>query len=369
MIDAALRGALMVLLILLAGVLLRDRPRSPNRQLAIGLALGLAVQTAGLTPWVEAHVSLAGRAPLIAISVGNAVLFWLLIRSLVDDEFVLRRRHALVWLLVAVLVGLNCAFVLGSRTPVAPIAARLQEAVPTLFTLLSAIAASMHWRADLVERRRRLRGFIVVTGVIYSLAMMVERARSPHGRLSELAATLDVAFLLLIVAGISSQLLRLTGSEVFLPASTRAPQAPAAVAAPLPRAPLDGDVAATPPAVPDPADERLARALQRAMVEERAYRSEDLTVASLAARLAVPPYRLRRVINQRLGHRNFNAFVNAYRLDEACRALADPSRRELPILTIALEAGFQSIGPFNRAFKAATGRTPGEFRREKLADS
>ena len=41
----------------------------------------------------------------------------------------------------------------------------------------------------------------------------------------------------------------------------------------------------------------------------------------------------------------------------------------LPVLSIALESGFQSIGPFNRAFKAATGLTPTEFRREQLAES
>jgi AraC-like DNA-binding protein len=37
------------------------------------------------------------------------------------------------------------------------------------------------------------------------------------------------------------------------------------------------------------------------------------------------------------------------------------------VLTIAMDAGFQSIGPFNRAFKAETGMTPTEFRREALS--
>jgi len=123
------------------------------------------------------------------------------------------------------------------------------------------------------------------------------------------------------------------------------------------------------PAPPDPAEQRLAATLERLMSEERIYRSEDLTVSRLASRLAVPEYRLRRLINQRLGFRNFNAYVNAFRLDEAQGALADPARRSLPVLSIALDAGFQSIGPFNRAFKLATGRTPSEFRREKLGQS
>jgi AraC-like DNA-binding protein len=32
-----------------------------------------------------------------------------------------------------------------------------------------------------------------------------------------------------------------------------------------------------------------------------------------------------------------------------------------------MDAGFQSLGPFNRAFKAETGVTPTEFRRTQLS--
>ncbi len=98
---------------------------------------------------------------------------------------------------------------------------------------------------------------------------------------------------------------------------------------------------------PDPAQERLAQALQHLMTVEHAYRAEDMSLASLATRLNAPEYKLRRLINQRMGYRNFNAFINGLRLD----------------------AGFQSIGPFNRAFKAATGLTPTEFRKKYSADS
>jgi AraC-like DNA-binding protein len=37
-----------------------------------------------------------------------------------------------------------------------------------------------------------------------------------------------------------------------------------------------------------------------------------------------------------------------------------------PILSIALDLGFASIGPFNRAFKAITGLTPGDFRQQAV---
>jgi AraC-like DNA-binding protein len=113
----------------------------------------------------------------------------------------------------------------------------------------------------------------------------------------------------------------------------------------------------------------LLRRLDHLMSVERIYRQEGLTIAVLAARLDLPEHRLRQVINEGLGHRNFNAFLNRYRIDEAKAALSDPGQREVPVLTIAMDAGFQSIGPFNRAFKADTGITPTEFRRDALARS
>jgi len=68
---------------------------------------------------------------------------------------------------------------------------------------------------------------------------------------------------------------------------------------------------------------------------------------------------LRELINQRLGFRNFNDFLHHHRLREVTERL---SREDLPILSIALECGYGSIGPFHRAFKQHVGVTPTEFR-------
>jgi len=61
------------------------------------------------------------------------------------------------------------------------------------------------------------------------------------------------------------------------------------------------------------------------------------------------------------------AFLNRYRIDEAKTALADSSQKDVPVLTIGMDAGFRSLGPFNRAFKADTGLTPTGFRGLALA--
>jgi len=71
------------------------------------------------------------------------------------------------------------------------------------------------------------------------------------------------------------------------------------------------------------------------------------------------------VINKQLGYRNFNALLHEYRLRDACAQLADPAKTQLPILTIALEVGYQSITPFNQAFRDAMGCTPSAYRQRR----
>lgn len=95
------------------------------------------------------------------------------------------------------------------------------------------------------------------------------------------------------------------------------------------------------------------------MHEEYAYRREGLTVASLATHLGVGEAALRSLINQQLGYRNFNDFLHHHRLQEAAARL---QTEDLPILTIALECGYGSIGPFNRAFRERFGMTPTDYR-------
>jgi AraC-like DNA-binding protein len=367
LVDVAIRGALIALLVVLATVMRRDRPRLAAARVGVAMALGLCVQVISATPLFEEMVPRLWQAPWVAVSVGNAVLFWVFVQALFDDAFVLRPVHVVAWLMTAALSGLNCAALANSASVIAPVTMGLQRAVPLVFAVLAAVAAARHWRADLVEERRRLRIFVVVTGIAYSLAFLLARLASPRGQLLGATALLDVASLLLIVLVLVSRLLRLGSSNLF----PSTPQ-PAMVRVGRESAQTPEDAPASQPEAtdtlppPDPAEERLAQALQHLMAVERAYRAEDMSLASLATKLNTPEYKLRRLINQRMGYRNFNAFINGFRLDAVRAALVDPARRHLPVLTLALDAGFQSIGPFNRAFKAATGLTPTEFRKESL---
>jgi len=345
LIDAGLRGALIALLALVIAALLphwRHARLADLVRVAVALSASLIVQTLSASPWVEHQLSCQPQAPGIGISLGSAVLFWLFARAVFEDGFRLRAWHGGLWAAVALFGATVCQWGPWWQGWV------LMRAVPIVFAVLGMAAVIGPWRVDLIEPRRRLRGVVVGGGATYVLVMVALRIRSADGSLSGGAALGDVAMLLVLTTLIAGQLL--------------APRAHG----------LWGDVAVPPPPAPpaeDPQDQVVGAALARLMGEGRGYAQEGLSLAGLAELLGTPEYRLRRVINQRLGHRNFNAFVNGLRLAEAKRRLADPAERALPVLSIALDVGFGSIGPFNRAFKADTGLTPTEFRQKSLADS
>ena len=362
--DAALRGALAATVLLLGAALARNAGRHPARRVGAALMAGLALQAFATLPQVEQDWPIAWQAPLVGLSIGNSVLFWLFARSLFDDEFVLDARAGVLWLAV-VAVGAGFCVSLAAFGPWAALTVLLKLAlrwVPAVFAVLVIATAAAQWRADLVERRRRLRAFIVAAGSVYALAIVAMRLASRNGVLSVDAARVDVGALLLIAFVAAVAALRVSDDALFAAPTVPAAE-PSRGALPVPAA-FEAQRLE-----PDALDQRIAAALDQSMTREHAYRIDDLTLGLLALKLAVPEYRLRRFINQRLGHRNFNAYVNGLRLAEARAALADPARQSEGVLEIAMAAGFASIGPINRAFKAESGVTPSEFRRRALADS
>lgn len=99
----------------------------------------------------------------------------------------------------------------------------------------------------------------------------------------------------------------------------------------------------------------------RELMEDERYNAKDeITLNILSQQMNLPVYKLRTVINQGMGFRNFNQFLNSYRIVEASERLIRD--RKLPILTIALDIGFRSLSAFNKAFKDTHHVTPTELR-------
>ena len=83
-------------------------------------------------------------------------------------------------------------------------------------------------------------------------------------------------------------------------------------------------------AKPSLADSNWLIKLTHAMEEELYYRQVDLTIRSLCEYLTIPEHQLRRLINQHLGYRNFNDYLNRYRVRDAAQRLSDPIYSEHP---------------------------------------
>jgi AraC-like DNA-binding protein len=276
-------------------------------------------------------------------------------RAAFDDDFALRRWHGALW---AAIVGLQI-FTAGWTVRWPTLGLVIDRALSVIYLGLALLAAAQvlaTWRADLVAKRRRLRAVVLIGTAAYIAMGAFLNLSPPSASVLSLLNLTNAVGLCMLVSLSGWNLFREVSPESagFLPAAGNALGEARFTAA---------DGRDRPTAI----DAALLRRLEHLMSVERAYRREGLTIGSLSAELGVPEYRLRQLINEGLGHRNFNAFLNRYRIEEAKAALADPGQKDVPVLTIAMDTGFQSIGPFNRAFKAATDVTPTEFRRVAAA--
>jgi AraC-like DNA-binding protein len=340
-IEAGVRGGGIAVLLLLALFAWRDARRFLAARYYVPFMLsgvGYLIESApGLMT-----VQPAWLVPPRFLSCISAALFQLWAWAAFDDTF---KPSPAVWLPTAAMSALTAWAMAAHQW----LPWRILQGAALLLVCVGVWQVLSGRGVDLVEGRRRMRLMLAIAvGVVIAGLTVYAAVTSPALRSG------------LVTAGI---VLALALFSAFHHLGFIVP--PGLVAVPAGTEASPGAAIAAPVAI-DPEERALLARLRLLMEEDRVYREEGLGIASLAARLSLPEYRLRRLINQRLGHRNFTSFVNGYRLAETIAALSDPSQAQVPILTIALDAGFQSIGPFNRAFKAQTGMTPTDFRRERL---
>ncbi len=86
----------------------------------------------------------------------------------------------------------------------------------------------------------------------------------------------------------------------------------------------------------------------------------DLSLRSLAKQLDIHPNQLSWLLNDGFG-KNFNAFINHYRVLAFKRFALDPANENITVMALAYDSGFSSKTVFNTYFKTETGITPKEF--------
>ncbi len=99
------------------------------------------------------------------------------------------------------------------------------------------------------------------------------------------------------------------------------------------------------------------------MEREKPYLDPKLKLSDLATMMSVNTGILSLIINQGAG-KNFNDFVNEYRVTEFKSRVKSGDHQNFTLLAIALDSGFNSKSSFNAIFKKLTGVTPNQFRNQ-----
>ena len=108
----------------------------------------------------------------------------------------------------------------------------------------------------------------------------------------------------------------------------------------------------------DAAKEKLTAVMQ----ERKPYLNPDLNLVDLAREMSYSRAQLSEVINSGF-EKNFNDYVNEYRVDAFKDMLAQGRHKQLSLLGIAYECGFNSKATFNRVFKKFTHNSPSDYLR------
>lgn len=269
-------------------------------------------------------------------------VFWLLSLTLFSDHITIRLNHygvaslALIIPIVGKLLDWNLGLSINTLANIKMVAMLIELALISH----AVIIAMRNWQDDLIQQRRYMRAALIgLTGVYLLLVIIVEQALHVN---AEWLTQVESILLALLALTINYWLLQLRTDGIFYDATDAKAQSEQANSSP--------DI----------------KRIVSAMESELLYQQEGITITELAKTLVMHEYKLRHLINGELGYRNFNDFLNYYRIKEVSEKLLHPDYASTAILNLALDSGFRSLSSFNKAFKETHQLTPTEFKKQHL---
>lgn len=293
---------------------------------------------------------------LVLLSLASTVspLFWIFTLSFFqtkEEPFKLAPIHYVLFT-ASVSLGLTVCFrATYGLMPDLDLLVILNFVVKTSLVCAGIYVVCKNWTNDLMQCRRNLRlGIVLATGLLVLFALTTELIFS-GSKIPELVNVLTISVIALISL-FQAYWLLISNPEGFILA--------------IESIEVEKKTGIEQHNNIDVTDERWLEKLSSCMEDESYYKNTDLTIRTLSSHIGVPEHHLRRLINQHLGYRNFNDYLNRFRIKEASQRLLDPKQMRLPITTIAIESGYTSLTTFNKAFKLINETTPSEFRKAAL---
>ena len=321
--------------------------KAPIKKQELGIMVYMAACTIGflLADWDPLQEYPWIFLPILVLPMTLPFAFWQFSKVLFDDDYFWRPWY--LWLILGILV-IHYACLFGKQlawftedSAVWTLSILIPQVVSIFFVFLAIIEAVRNRSSDLILSRMHFRTiFVFVTALAIVLTILFEIGLS-NQRPSlglELWQKLSIAALIFYFS-----LQRLAFKPGFFKEASKNPANSALEV-----------------------DELLVNQLLHQVEHQKIYQQSGLTIRQFAQILEVKEYKLRQTINRHLGFKNFNEFLNSYRVQEARDILSNPDQKDLTILEIAYDMGYQSLAPFNKAFKATTGMTPTSYRKKNL---
>ncbi|MEP2987740.1 MAG: helix-turn-helix domain-containing protein [Parasphingorhabdus sp.] len=336
--DAMLRGATVGILLLIIAIYVQRGRGISTERLGVLFCASIAAYTIVSLP-VTAPVIESVRFVLVLLALFAIVFFWWFALAILQDDTEWSHLRWVPFILIALLTIARFAFPDLLDDHKHNILHQLVAAPIILHVLWLCVTERKN---DLVEIRRLLRLILITLIGLFAAVVVVSELIIGTGEVPQMIVHLQSIALFLFtisIAGWALQPTDLFGNNK--PLQKNSPNL-------------------------QPADQAHFDRLIGAMADG-VYLKSGLTIKELAIQLNIPEHRLRRLINNELGFQNFASFLNSRRIADAKSILSDLEMVEKQITLIALDLGYGSIGPFNRAFKADTGITPSEYRQDMLS--
>lgn len=107
--------------------------------------------------------------------------------------------------------------------------------------------------------------------------------------------------------------------------------------------------------------EMFLKKIETSVLDEKLFLDSTLSANSLAQKVGIPVYKLTYILNKG-AEKNFNEYINHFRVLYAKEMLNDPKQNRKTIYSIALDCGFSSEAPFYVAFKKIVGKSPSAYK-------
>src|SRR5690625_350584 len=228
--------------------------------------------------------------------------------------------------------------------------------------------SQIHPFLDNIKWLKKLYFFIFLTGILWLIGMINEIITGSANNLYYLALWVMLSFIIYVLGhiglykhGIQDERRKIRAYYETAGHEDNEVQLEEIVLSPSKEAIISKEISTKPVKVKN----KHVLEFEKFIKRDKNFLNDNLSSEATAENLGINQSYLSRLIKSEL-KTSFNDYVNKLRVEEAKKHLINPDFKHYTLVSIGLEAGFNSKSTFNKCFKKFTGMSPSEYRKSNL---